>query len=59
MTSIHLSVAHAGPFYCPTCDAIMLTTDNTVKCVMMRCKNYNISWDLPKVILTKTVSGKR
>ena len=58
MTDIHISVTHPGPFYCPKCNARMMDTGNTVKCLMMSCKNYAISWDLPKVILTKTVEGK-
>ena len=54
-----ITVNHPGPFYCPECSARMADRGNdTVKCLMMTCKSYGISWDLPKVILTKTVEVK-
>jgi len=53
-----ITVTHPGPFYCPHCNARMADRgDNAIKCLMMTCENYGISWDLPKIMLTRTKEG--
>lgn len=51
-----ITVKHEGSYRCTGCKTMMLDeSETTVKCIMMHCENYGISWYLPSVVLTRVV----